>query len=495
MLRAYANGDGKEIVVPTYEELLALYPPSPSVTADDVRTAIKARQHPDPVFIVLDDDPTGTQSVTDLPVLMAWDVEDFQWALAEQAPAIYVMTNSRSLDPHEARRITIEAVTNALSAAQDLDVTLAFATRSDSTLRGHFPLEPDTIAEVLASSGQDVDGVVLVPAFPEAGRITVGGTHYARIGEDYLPVSQTEFAQDATFGYRTSRLSEWVEEKTKATVTANTVSTPSLTDVRTDPERLARDLSALSDRQVIAPDIASEEDLRALSLALIRTEDQGQHFIYRVGPPFMRTRIGQEPRTPLTSQDVMRIRDTSGTPQRPAVPGGLVVVGSHVALTTSQLDDLRSHVELARFEIDVATVIDPGTREKHIQAVVSEVVAALRQGSVIINTSRRLVVGVGADESLDISRRVSDAVVETVHRIVEQVVPRFVVAKGGITSSDVAARGLDIRHARCIGPMLPGIVSLWAAQDGLAQGVPYIVFPGNVGTSTSLTEVVRTLER
>ena len=248
---------------------------------------------------------------------MAWDVEDFQWALAEQAPAIYVMTNSRSLDPHEARRITIEAVINALSAAQDLDVTLAFATRSDSTLRGHFPLEPDTIAEVLASSGQDVDGVVLVPAFPEAGRITVGGTHYARIGEDYLPVSQTEFAQDATFGYKTSRLSEWVEEKTQSAVTANTVSTPSLTDVRTAPERLASDLSALSDRQVIASDIASEEDLRALSLALIRAEDQGQHFIYRVGPPFMRTRIDQEPRTPLTSQDVMRIRDTSGTPQRP----------------------------------------------------------------------------------------------------------------------------------------------------------------------------------
>ena len=191
----------------------------------------------------------------------------------------------------------------------------------------------------------------------------------------------------------------------------------------------------------------------------------------------------------------VRIRDTSGTLQRPTVPGGLVVVGSHVALTTSQLDDLRSHVELARFEIDVATVIDPDAREKHIQTVVNEAIAALRQGSVIINTSRRLVVGAGADESLDISRRVSDAVVETIHRIVEEVVPRFVVATGGITSSDVAARGLDIRHARCIGPMLPGIVSLWAAQDGLAQGVPYIVFPGNVGTSASLTEVVRTLER
>lgn len=494
-LRTHANGDGKEIIVPTQEELLAPYPPSPALTADDVRTAIRARTHPDPIFIVLDDDPTGTQSVTDLPVLMAWDVEDFQWALTQDAPAVYVMTNSRSLDPNEARRITIEAVTNALSAAGALGTTVAFATRSDSTLRGHFPLEPDTIAEVLASSGQDVDGVLLVPAFPEAGRITVGGTHYARIGEDYLPVSHTEFARDATFGYGTSNLGEWVEEKTGGAITAAAVSTPDLGEVRSAPESLVKDLLSVSDHGVIAPDIASEEDLRSLSLALIRAEGQGKRFVYRVGPPFVRARIGQDPRKSLTPNDVTRVRRASGTPERPTVPGGLIVVGSHVALTTSQLNDLHSHVELSRFEIDVATVIDPSGREEHIAAAVKDAVEALRQGSVIINTSRRLMVGASADESLDISRRVSDAVVETVHRIVEQVVPRFVVAKGGITSSDVASRGLDIRHARCIGPMLPGIVSLWAAQDGLAQGVPYVVFPGNVGTSTSLTDVVRTLER
>ena len=69
------------------------------------------------------------------------------------------------------------------------------------------------------------------------------------------------------------------------------------------------------------------------------------------------------------------------------------------------------------------------------------------------------------------------------------------IAKGGITSSDVATKGLSIRHATVIGPMLPGIVSLWSGQDGPAQGIPYIVFAGNVGDETSLAEVAEKLTR
>ena len=68
--------------------------------------------------------------------------------------------------------------------------------------------------------------------------------------------------------------------------------------------------------------------------------------------------------------------------------------------------------------------------------------------------------------------------------------PRFVVAKGGITSSDVAARGLGIGRAYTRGPMLPGIVSLWEPMAGPARGVPYIVFPGNVGDDQALADVV-----
>ncbi len=111
----------------------------------------------------------------------------------------------------------------------------------------------------------------------------------------------------------------------------------------------------------------------------------------------------------------------------------------------------------------------------------------------VVHTSRLLRRSDSADESLEISRRVSAAVVDLVQRVLAARPPRFVIAKGGITSSDVAAHGLSIRHAIVRGPMLPGLVSLWEPVDGPAKGIPYIVFAGNVGDDESLADVVRIL--
>ncbi|MDU5842686.1 MAG: four-carbon acid sugar kinase family protein, partial [Cutibacterium avidum] len=156
-------------------ELLDGMPPARELTAADVVEA-RTRANDTTTYVVLDDDPTGTQSVADLPVLTHWEVEDFRWAFSSGKPAVYVMTNSRSLAPDDAARVNREVVAAALEASQGHPV--AFVSRSDSTLRGHFPLEPDTIADELARHGaRPVDGVVIVPAFGDAGRITVRGTH------------------------------------------------------------------------------------------------------------------------------------------------------------------------------------------------------------------------------------------------------------------------------------------------------------------------------
>ena len=114
------------------------------------------------------------------------------------------------------------------------------------------------------------------------------------------------------------------------------------------------------------------------------------------------------------------------------------------------------------------------------------VVESLRSGDVIVHTSRLLIKTDDAAESLRIARTVSAAVVAVVNRTLKTFPPRFVIAKGGITSSDVAAHGLEIRHAIVRGPMLPGIVCLWEPVDGPAKGIPYIVFAGNVGDDESL---------
>ncbi len=468
----------------TLAELVAGKPGPVDISAKDVRRA-RLQADDTTVYVVLDDDPTGTQSVAGLPVLTHWEVEDFRWAFATGKPAIYVMTNSRSLSPSDAQRVNREVVAAATQAAGD-DFPIAFISRSDSTLRGHFPLEPATISDELEQTGRRVDGIVIVPAFGDAGRITIDGIHYAGSAEEgYLPVGETQFAQDATFSYSASSLPDWVQEKTGGQVASHDVLLVDLATLRTNHEDVVAILRKAENRQPIIVDIVEETDLRLLALALIEAESAGSCFVYRVGPPFVRGRIGQAVPSPVALDEVRASRG-----EREVAAGGLIVVGSHVDLTTHQLDRLRERNHPVELELDVQKVIDPHQRDSHVVSIASDAVNQLRQGNVVVRTSRTLVTGVDGDQSLDISRRVSAAVVEVVQRILAELAPRFVIAKGGITSSDVATHGLGFRRAQVVGPMLPGIVSLWSGQDGPAAGIPYVVFAGNVGGVESLADVV-----
>lgn len=471
------------------EELLKEFPAPVTIPASDVAAA--AAKDTTTVLIVLDDDPTGTQSVADLPVLTRWEASDFAWALAHNAPAIYVMTNSRSLDPADARAINISVAEAAYAAARESGKKPIFVSRSDSTLRGHFPLEPDTLADAvdrLEDTPGSIDGYIIVPAFGDAGRITIGGIHYAgNINTGFQPVGETEFAKDATFGYSSSALPEWVEEKTHGAVTAEQVLTLDLSLIRQGTDGIAQALATASNRQPIVADIVTEDDLRALSLGILAAEAAGKRFIYRVGPPFVRARIGQG------VPDVVTAARIEATRHQPAtVVGGLIVVGSHVPTTTRQLNRLLESSAPTVVELEVRKVLGDNAAQ-YLEALSQEITRALASGNVVFHTSRELVTGATGEESLAISRRVSEALVGTVNAVVHTVTPRFVIAKGGITSSDIASKGLEMTRATVIGPMQPGIISLWSTAEGPAAGVPYIVFAGNVGTDDSLAEVVATL--
>ncbi len=465
-------------------DLLANFPAEVDISAHTVADSVAASRR---ILVVLDDDPTGTQSVADVPVLTSWKVSDFHWALVQGAPAVYVLTNTRSLGPEDAARRNREVVTNALAAARDVE--LGFVSRSDSTLRGHYPLEPAVIAEVLRDvTGVEIDGVVIVPAFPDAGRITIGGTHYLRgAGGNLLPVAETEFARDATFGFHHSELAAYVQEKSAGRFQATDVIILDLKIIRSGSTVIADAIADARSSRPIVADTVSENDLRALALGLAEAERRGKKLLYRVGPPFVRARIGQDPRPPLTAAQAYA--DTS-----PTQGGGLVVVGSHVGQTTRQLSRLIEHRGTAHVvELQVPALLRDSTRAPELDRVVSDVVSALDVSDVVLHTSRLLVRTDDAAASLDIARAVSAAVVDVVRRTLAQRPPRFVIAKGGITSSDVATHGLQIRHAIVRGPMLPGIISLWHPVDGPARGIPYVVFAGNVGDDEALVDVVRIL--
>jgi uncharacterized protein YgbK (DUF1537 family) len=489
--------------VPLEADILAAFPAELHISAEQVAGAVAASAATSPrVLVVLDDDPTGTQSVADLPVLTRWEVADFTWALHQGKAAVYVLTNTRSLDPAEAAARNEEIVRNALAAARDGEgeIHLSFVSRSDSTLRGHFPLEPDVIAAtVAAESGAATDGVVIVPAFPDAGRVTIGGVHYMRgTGPDagsLTPVAETEFAKDATFGFANSEMAKYVEEKSQGRFPADSVIVLDLNIIRAgartgdadvSAKAIADAIEAATASTPIVADIVTENDLRALALGLEEAERRGKNLLYRVGPPFVRARIGQDIRTELSGEEAY-------AGHTPSEAGGLIVVGSHVGVTTRQLKVLTDQHSAARIvEIDVEKLLGDEA-DTYLDQTVDTVVEALHSGDVIVHTSRLLIKTDDPAESLRIARTVSAAVVAVVNRTLKTFPPRFVIAKGGITSSDVAAHGLEIRHAIVRGPMLPGIVSLWEPVDGPAKGIPYIVFAGNVGDDESLAQVTRKL--
>jgi uncharacterized protein YgbK (DUF1537 family) len=477
------------------ERLLADQPPVLDVGAnlDQVR---KGRR-----VVFLDDDPTGTQTIADLPVLTSWTVEDLQWALQQPTTGFFVLTNTRSLSEVDAAERNRQVVDALHQAATVEEVPYVIASRSDSTLRGYFPLETDVLAEELASRGTIIDGVIVCPAYVEPGRVTVDSVHWARTGDGMIPVSHSEFAKDASFGYRNSDLRDWVEEKTAGQIPRDSVARITLTDIRTGgPDRVLEILSGLRDGQPVVVDTAVDADQQVVVLALLRAEAAGKNFIYRIGPSFVRARSGQRPTPPA---DAERLRQISASQpaktgdERQATKHGLIAVGSHVPLTTRQLDRLRAKGKIIELELNVPTLLDDAARAGHVDEIAGQAARLLQSNEgdsdIVIRTSRTLVTGTDAVDSLSIARTVSAALVGTVREIVSQIRPAFVLAKGGITSSDTATEGLGIRRAWCRGTMLPGIVSLWEPVAGLAQGIPYIVFAGNVGDDDALAAVVETL--
>ena len=57
--------------------------------------------------------------------------------------------------------------------------------------------------------------------------------------------------------------------------------------------------------------------------------------------------------------------------------------------------------------------------------------------------------------------------------------------------------GLGIRRAEVAGQLFPGMISVLRPIDAAAAavGIPYVVFPGNVGDDQALAEVVALLDQ
>ena len=336
-----------------------------------------------------------------------------------------------------------------------------------------------------AAAGREFDGVLLVPAFLEAGRVTAGDIHWARLGADLVPVGETEFARDATFGYRASDLRDFVAEKSGGTIRPGDVASIGLADIRLGgPSRVQELLAQARDGRWVVVNATEYSDLDTVACGVLRAEADGHSFLFRTGPSFVRALLGMGPKAPLRGAQIW-------PPGSPAASGhGLVVVGSHVGQTSRQVAALIARGGVTGVELDVPALI---RGDSVITPAVRRVTAALGHSDVLLYTSRTVVAG-----GLAIARAVSAALSQIVRETLAaagspgRARPAWIVAKGGITSHDVAVYGLGIRRAEVIGQLFPGVISVFRPLEAApgAIGRPFVVFAGNVGDEETLRQVV-----
>jgi len=431
-------------------------------------------------IVVVDDDPLGTQTVHDLPVLTEWPVERLREELANDFPAFYLLTNSRSLPPDRAESVNAEIGRNLVAAARQVGREFTVISRSDSTLRGHFPGEVQALARGLA---WDFDAWLIIPFFLEGGRYTIDDVHYVAEGEWLVPAGETEFARDPAFGYRASNLRQWIEEKTGSRVRSQSVGSISIDDIRRGgPKHVAERLEGLRRGSMCIVNAAGMRDLEVFTLGLLTAEAHGRRFLCRTAASFVQVRVGLASHPLLTRDDLAL----------PALGGGsLIVVGSHVPRTTTQVNRLLAEPGIASIEISAKALLD-NRREDEILRAADQADEGLRLGrDVVVYTSRELVTGESAESSLSIGRRISNGLVAVVRAI--QTRPRYLLAKGGITASDIATGALGVRRALVLGQILPGVPVWRLGPESRRPDMVYIVFPGNVGGPESLAEIVTAL--
>lgn len=438
-------------------------------------------------IVVLDDDPTGVQTVHGISVYTDWTLESIRAGFADANKVFYILTNSRGMTVKETTKAHREIAATVARVAKETGRPYLVMSRSDSTLRGHYPLETQLLWEGAERVGQRIDGEVLCPFFKEGGRFTIGNVHYVQQGRELIPAGETEFARDKTFGYTHSALPEYIEEKTGGAYRAEDVTCISLNSLRAmDLDGIEKQLAAAENFSKICVNAVDYCDLKVFSIALYRAMKKGKTFLFRTAASLVKVMGGVSDIPLLTRKDMITGKTANG---------GVVVVGSHTQKTTTQLNELLKLDGVVPVEFDSNTVLKG---DEAFYAEVDRCVAReeeiIRSGKTAVCFTCRKLLALENDtkeSALVRSVKISDGVQSLVGRL--HITPAFVVAKGGITSSDVGTKALAVKCANVMGQICPGVPVWQTGEESRFPHIPYVIFPGNTGDEKTLRRAVEVL--
>ena len=315
-----------------------------------------------PRFVVLDDDPTGVQTLAGVRVLLAWDAARIRHALAERR-GVHLITNTRALPAERVQPLIEDAARTAREAVADVHLVL----RGDSTLRGHLREEYLGVRDATFAPVWPV--LLLAPALPSAGRITLGGVHLFQRDGVRVPLHDTEYSRDGVFAYRSARLLQWAEERSSGLFRASAGIELDLEALRSEGAaavaRALAELAASAEPVVLAPDAETVADLELVAEGYVRACENGVGALVRCAPTLAGVLAG-----------------TTATAEVSFPAGGrgvLLVCGSYVPLATRQLARLVASLGHEPIEADVE-LLAGAAPDAEIERLASETSSSPRPG-------------------------------------------------------------------------------------------------------------------
>ena len=447
-------------------------------------------------IIVFDDDPTGSQTVYGCPLLLNWQEETVSTGLANASSMLFVLANTRSMAPQKVE-ITIreicKSIKQTLQNQKFAYEDILFVSRGDSTLRGHGVLEPEILSQELGP----FDATFHVPSFFEGARTTIDGKHLL----NGLPVHLSNFAADKIFGYSTSYLPDWLEEKSKGQISSANVlrlsieQLESAIDTDDGMEELCSFLKVLSQNVSVVVDATELSHLSIFAKAVIKLRKE-KRFLFRSAASLI-SAFAQLPINSYTPSSLAALRLKN---QSLELKGGLIMVGSHVHLADQQLEALFKHTQCESIELPVKKIsrILDGSLPDILLTDLENIWLAQLKKILISGKTPVLFTSRGELSFPSFSQRIlfGSQLAELMSRLVAKLIPHlgYVISKGGITTQTFLTQGLNLDMIELKGQILPGLSMVCPYNENNLIQIPIITFPGNLGDSKTLLEAWRLME-
>ena len=444
-------------------------------------------------IIIIDDDPTGSQTVNGCNLILKWDYETLLRGLKDSSNLLFILANTRSLSKKDVK-IRLKEICSALREIMNnssfAEEDFVLISRGDSTLRGHNFVEPDIINELLGP----FDATFYIPAFIEGNRTTVNGNHFV----DNIPINKTIFSKDKIFGFNTSNIKELICEQSNYQLDFNNIENIFIKDFEAletnQPSKLFMQIEKLKNNKKVIVDIMDYSQLDKFS-SIVRSLLKKKKFLFRSAASF----ISSLSNVKRTQKDHIYFSQLRRKNNSDKAMKGLIVVGSYVELTTRQLNkvleiSLCKPIEINVFKLYEFFKIGDNLNLNSLKKLILNSIRQnlIRESIPVLYTSREIISPTDKNDLIQFQLFLSAFIAEIVSAIKNEI--GYLISKGGITTNTIISEGLEADSVYLEGQILPGISLVTFNLLKQKGKLPIVTFPGNIGNKMSLVKALEILE-